>query len=190
MKSQSNPIGVIHGRFQILHNDHVKYIMAGKALCRHLMIGITNPDPLLTRPEQSDTERSSPLANPLSYYERLLLIRAVMKKSGISFEDYAVVPFPINVPELYQYYLPADALYFLTIYDDWGRQKKRYFQSLNLKTHVLWDVPAEQKGISSTDIRDKMINAEPWEHLVPEETVGLLLQWQVPERLKRLKQKL
>ena len=37
--------GIIHGRFQILHNDHVKYLLAGKQFCRHLVVGITNPDP-------------------------------------------------------------------------------------------------------------------------------------------------
>ena len=45
-------VGVIvseHGRFQVLHNDHFKYLMAGKAQCRHLVVGITNPDPTLTR---------------------------------------------------------------------------------------------------------------------------------------------
>ncbi|MHA2009472.1 MAG: nicotinate-nucleotide adenylyltransferase, partial [Promethearchaeota archaeon] len=41
-------LGVIHGRFQVLHNDHIKYLMAGKKLCKYLVVGITNPDPSLT----------------------------------------------------------------------------------------------------------------------------------------------
>lgn len=41
--------GVIHGRFQLLHNDHLKYLLAGKARCEHLVVGITNPDPCLTK---------------------------------------------------------------------------------------------------------------------------------------------
>ena len=44
--------GVIHGRFQVLHNDHLKYLLSGKALCRHLVVGITNPEPLLARMEE------------------------------------------------------------------------------------------------------------------------------------------
>ena len=46
--------GVIHGRFQILHKDHLKYLLSGWELCRHLVIGISNPDPLLTREEKTD----------------------------------------------------------------------------------------------------------------------------------------
>jgi|GEM_PF-3973487 len=34
-------VAVIHGRFQALHNDHLKYLLAGKACCRHLTVGIT-----------------------------------------------------------------------------------------------------------------------------------------------------
>lgn len=39
--------GVIHGRFHILHNDHLKYLLAGKLARCHLIVGITNPDPTL-----------------------------------------------------------------------------------------------------------------------------------------------
>jgi len=48
MKENKAETGVIHGRFQVLHNDHLKYLMEGMALCDHLVVGITNPDPILT----------------------------------------------------------------------------------------------------------------------------------------------
>ncbi len=38
-------LGAIVGRFQIFHNDHLKYLLARKSLCKDLIIGITNPDP-------------------------------------------------------------------------------------------------------------------------------------------------
>ena len=31
-KKVNYELGVIHGRFQVLHNDHIKYLMAGKRL--------------------------------------------------------------------------------------------------------------------------------------------------------------
>jgi len=52
-------VGVIHGRFQVLHHDHLKYLLAGKELCRHLVVGITNPDPFTVREESADLKRSS-----------------------------------------------------------------------------------------------------------------------------------
>ena len=178
--------GVIHGRFQVLHNDHVKYIMAGKKLCKHLVVGITNPDPFLTKMEDADPERNNPLGNPLTYYERYVLVKTVLETEGLKPHQFSVVPFPINFPERYKYYVPMEAVFFLTIYDEWGKKKLRYFQEQGLRTHVLWEVPREQKGISASEIRELMIKNEPWEHLVPYSMLVLLNKWDVPDRIKEI----
>ena len=178
--------GVIHGRFQILHNDHIKYLMAGKKLCKHLIVGITNPDPTLTKHHNSNPHRSTPIANPLTYYERYVMLEAALFEQGLNFMEFSVVPFPINVPELIKYYVPVNEIYFLTIYDDWGRQKKKFFESLGLKIHVLWEISLENKGLSSSDIREAMITGVTWEHLVPPSVVRLMKKWEIPLRMKNL----
>jgi len=180
--------GVIHGRFQVVHNDHVRYLLSGKRLCRHLVVGITNPDPQLTRKEGSDLKRSDPSANPLTYYERYILIRSTLAESGLNPREFSVAPLPINLPELYQYYVPLDAVFFLSIYDDWGKRKLGYFQSLELKTHVLREVPTAEKGISGSDVRNRMLRGEPWEHLVPLAVSALLKQWNIPARLRKIRE--
>jgi nicotinamide-nucleotide adenylyltransferase len=178
--------GVIHGRFQILHNDHLVYLLAGMALCLHLVVGITNPDPCLSRDEDADPKRSDPAANPLTYFERYLMVRAVMEEAGIEASRFSVVPFPVNIPELYRYYVPLDALFFLSIYDEWGRRKLAYFRSLGLKTHLLRDVSGEQKGLSATDIRRRMVDNEPWEDQVPPAAARLMRKWDIPGRLREM----
>ena len=178
--------GVIHGRFQVLHNDHLKYLMAGKRLCRHLVVGITNPDPHSTRAEVADPLRSDPAANPLTYFERYRMVKAVLRDEGLAGDEFSIVPFPINYPERYPYYVPLDALFFLSIYDDWGRRKREYFQDLGLKTHVLWEVSPEQKGISAVDVRRLMAEGAPWEHLVPPAVPSLMAKWAIADRLKKL----
>lgn len=182
-------IGVIHGRFQILHNDHLKYLLSGKSLCQHLVVGVTNPDPFLTKTDSSDPERSDSLANPLTFFERYTLIRSALTEAGISLSDFSIVPFPINFPHLYRYYVPLEAKFFLTIYDEWGQKKLKYFQSLGLNIHILWEVPKEKKGISASQIRKKMINNLPWKHLVPNSVSNLLLKWEIPHRLQKLQAK-
>jgi len=179
--------GVIHGRFQVLHKDHLKYLMAGKRLCNHLVVGITNPDPFFTRRENADPERDNPLANPLTYYERYVLVNTVLEEAALKPHQFSVVPFPINFPERYRYYVPMDAMFFLTIYDEWGRQKLRYFQKQGLRTHVLWEVPRVKKGISGSEVRDLMIDGKPWVELVPQSVSILLKEWGIPARLKNLK---
>lgn len=183
-KTNISDVGVIHGRFQILHNDHLKYLMAGKKMCRHLVVGITNPDPMHTRKEDAAPERSDPKENPLTYFERQLLIRETFQECGISPDTFSVVPFPINFPDMYSYYVPMDALFFLTIYDNWGKMKQKYFSDLGLNIHVLWEVPPEKKGISAVEIRNKMAADHPWTHMVPESVAKLLIKWDIPGRIK------
>ncbi len=96
-------VGVIHGRFQIFHNDHLKYVLAGKSRCSHLAVGITNPDPSLTRHDPIDPHRSLPSANPLTYFERYIMVRAALVESGVPEREFSIVPFPINFPEIYEY---------------------------------------------------------------------------------------
>ncbi|MFX0022117.1 MAG: nicotinate-nucleotide adenylyltransferase [Candidatus Hermodarchaeota archaeon] len=179
-------LGVIHGRFQVLHNDHMKYLLAGKHLCEYLVVGITNPDPFLTRDSDANPHRSTPIANPLTYYERHLMVQAALLEQGLKYSEFNIVPFPINVPELLKYYVPLDAVFFLTIYDDWGRQKKQFFESLGLKIHVLWEVTLENKGLSSSDIRQDMIKDKQWEHYVPKSVAKLMKDWGIIKRLKKL----
>ncbi len=187
MVSVATDLGVIHGRFQVLHNDHLKYILAGKARCKHLVVGITNPDPLLTRDDSTDPQRSDPAANPLTFFERYQLVQASLEEANIARGDFSVVPFPINFPDLYKYYVPLDAVFYLTIYDRWGRRKLDMFKSLGLKAEVLWEKTPEEKGLTGAEVRRLMALDEPWEHLVPSSAGWLLKMWGIPDRLRRFK---
>ena len=181
-----HPLGVIHGRFQVLHNEHLEYLLAGKRRCEHLVVGITNPDPELTRRDAADNARAEPSSNPLTYFERYLLVRRVLEQNGTTPDRYSVVPFPVNLPHLYGHYVPLKACFFLTIYDDWGRKKLETFRSLDLQTEVLWEGTPQTKGISGSRVRERMMRGEPWDHLVPSSCSELMLEWAIPQRLCRL----
>ncbi len=178
--------GVIPGRFQVLHNDHMRYLLAAKNLCSHLVVGVTNPDPTLTGEDPADPERSKPLSNPLTFFERSVMLSRALTEAGIDHGEYSIVPLPINFPELYRYYVPMDALFFVSIYDNWGRKKLEFFESLGLKTHVLWEVKPEEKGISAAEVRSLMVRGETWQHLVPDSCTQLLEAWNIPERLRTI----
>jgi len=160
--------GFAHGRFQILHNDHMKYILAAKHRCRHLIIGITNPEPSLTEFDETDPKRSAPEANPLSYEERKDMLHGALAEAGVEPGEYSLSPFPINFPELYEKYLSSDVVCFLTIYDEWGEKKLGMFESQGFQTEILWQKSISEKGIISSDIRNAIKNGYPWEYLVPE----------------------
>jgi len=150
------------------------------------VVGITNPDPVLTKAEAADPIRSDPLENPLTYFERYVMVKTVLTGAGVALEDFSIVPLPINYPERYHYYVPMDAVFFLTIYDQWGKRKQQYFESLGLTTHLLWEVPPEEKGISATEIRHRILSGQPWAHLVPECVPPLIESWGIAKRLRQL----
>lgn len=178
-------LGVAHGRFQFFHNDHLKYLQAAKARCRHLVIGITNPDPSLTKSDPADPERHLPARNPLTYYERFCIIRRVLQLQRWDWEEFSIVPFPINFPDLYRYYMPLTATFFLTIYDAWGERKLALFQSLGLKTEVLWRRPLAAKGLSGSDLRRRLLTGEPWQHLVPPGVAELWEEFGLRSRIQK-----
>ncbi len=177
-------LGVIHGRFQVFHNDHLKYLLSGKERCRHLVVGITNAEADMIQEEAADPQRSTPLANPLTYFERYQLVRWALLEANVSHRDFSIVPFPISQPDRYHYYVPMDAVFFLSIYDDWGRRKREYFESLGVKTIILREVKKEEKGLSATEVRQRMLQDKPWKHLLPTAVSDLLERWNIPQRLQ------
>jgi len=167
-------LGVIHGRFQVLHNDHLRYLLAGMKRCRHLVVGITNPEPQLTASDPAAPQRSRPEANPFTYYERFRMVDAALKGAGVEANRFSIVPFPINFPDRYGYYVPLEAVFFLTIYDAWGEKKLQMFLEMGLRTDVLWRCTLEEKGLNATTVRSLLRNSHPWEHLVPEPVVPVI----------------
>lgn len=177
-----HPLGFIHGRFQVLHNDHLVYLLAGKALCERLVIGITNPDADSIREEPTNPERSTAESNPLTFEERKAMIEAAMVEAGVDRHAFSVVPFPINRPELILRSAPKDAVFYLTIYDDWGREKLERLKGLGLTTHVMWERPESEKGIRGTDVRAAIRDGKEWRHLVPDSVATLVKKWRLKER--------
>jgi nicotinamide mononucleotide adenylyltransferase len=178
--------GVVHGRFQLFHLDHLKYVLAAKERCRHLVVAITNPDPTLTKFDPADPHRSADQDNPLTFYERYVMLREILLEQGLDFREFSLVPLPINFPDLYRYYVPLEATFFLTIYDAWGERKLKLFESLGLKVEILWRRPASEKGLTATAIRRRMGRGQPWEHLVPAAAARLVKEMDLLARLATL----
>lgn len=177
--------GVVHGRFQIVHNDHVQYIMAAKQRCHNLIVGITNADPTHIKRELADPNRSRPEANPLTYFERYCMLRAVLLEQGLKPGEFELVPFPINNPELCQYYVPQGAVFFITIYDKWGEEKNSRLKSFGYNTEVLWQKPLDEKGITSTRVRRCIIEDSDFQELVPPAAYKLIIEWGIGDRLRQ-----
>ncbi|MCR4555863.1 MAG: hypothetical protein K5766_03565 [Alphaproteobacteria bacterium] len=162
--------GVVHGRFQPFHNDHLRYVLAAFEKSEILYIGITNPDPSAVRFDPADPKRSATDANPFTFYERMEMIRKSLIETVGDISCFRIVPFPINIPELLKHYTPEGARYFLTIYDKWGEKKLSDLKNLGFDTEVLWRKEETAKNMTATQIREGIINHKSWTNLVPNGT--------------------
>lgn len=180
-----NRIGVVHGRFQPFHLDHLKYVLAAKRLCDCLVVGITNSDPTLARSDSTNPSRSLKPANPLNYFERLVIVRESLLEAGIPYNSFEIVPFPINRPELIRFYVPNDAIHYITIYDDWGRRKLELLDSQGFDVVVLWEKPPEERGITATEVRQRIARGLPWEHFLPQAAARVIREHQLEAKIRQ-----
>lgn len=177
-------IGVIHGRFQMLHVGHMEYLLAGKERCEYLIIGITNPDSFLTKYSDANPHRSTSLANPLTYFERFQMIKLAMIEAGVKRNEFDIVPFPINYPELIFNYAPRSAKYYMTIYDEWSREKQLSLQELGCNIEVMWTRTNSEKVTCGSEVRDCILHKKPWKHLVPNSVYSYIIQNGIDERIR------
>lgn len=178
-----NKIGIIHGRFQILHNGHMEYLLEGMNRCEYLLIGITSPDSNYTKYTAANPHRSLGSSNPLTYYERFEMIRLAMLECSVPRENFDIVPFPINVPEKLFNYVPNNGKFLMTLYDEWSREKYEILSSLGCEIDVMWERTNEQKVTSGSEVRVKIISGEPWEMLVPKSVYRFIKTNEIDKRI-------
>jgi len=180
-------IGIVHGRFQPLHLEHMKYFLAAKKKCDFLIVGITNPDPSLTKDDETNLHRSLDTSNPFTYFERYSMIKEALLEAGLKREEFDVVPFPINFPDLIKNYVPIkESVFYMTIFDDWGWKKKQTLEKLGAKVEVLWAGKIEEKKLSSTEVRKKIIEGKEWKNLVPQAVYKIIKELKLDERIVSL----
>lgn len=158
-------LGFIHGRFQLFHNDHLRYALLAKEQCEKLIVGVTSPENTSLIREEVDPHRSEAASNPFTYYERYNMIKLALLEAGVKREDFEIVPYPIERPEILYNYVPLSATSFFTIYDKWGYEKLERLKALGYGTIVLFD--DREKNMCSTDIRERIAAGTEWENMVP-----------------------
>jgi cytidyltransferase-like protein len=165
--------GMIHGRFQPFHNGHLEYLRLAAQCCETLIVGITNPDPAQVAEEETARHRHHDDANPYTYFERMRMIREALTDEGLA-QRSVIVPFPVNLPERYHYYVPRDVTHFMRVFSDWEATKAQRLRDAGYPVEVLQ--PGVAKVIEATEVRRRMRAGEPWMDLVPESTSRVIAE--------------
>lgn len=182
--SNEHDIASAHGRFQPLHNGHMEYLLAAKSRCRFLSIGVTQ----FIRSQLIDVQgagehRAVFSANPLTYYERQLVITRALCDEGLRREDFAITPFPIESPDILNEFLPQEVPVLTTICEPWNKVKIETLRNAGYQVEVLWE--RESKAVSGQEVRDLIAHRDPrYRNLVPAATAMMVDDLQLWKRLE------
>jgi nicotinamide-nucleotide adenylyltransferase len=188
MPKKLDPYGVVHGRFQPLHIGHLHYILKGLKNCEKLIIGITNSDPTQIQFEESEPNRNLESYNPFTFFERLTMVTsALVNDEGVQSSRFFVVPFPIHNANRWKYYLPDNAVHYISLTTEWDRTKLFRMREIGFKAI---EIGRERyKGISGTEIRQLMIEGKDWKSLVPKSVAEIIDNFNGEKRVQELAQK-
>jgi nicotinamide-nucleotide adenylyltransferase len=156
---------MIHGRFQPFHNGHLEYLMLALERCETLLVGITNPDPTQTAEEKTSDHRHLAESNPYTFFERLLMIRETVIDQAIPLARVVFIPFPVNLPDLWRYYVPPDVVHYVRVFSPWEQAKVERLRGHGYQVQVLQ--PGASKEIEATEVRRRLQAGDDWRSLVP-----------------------
>ena len=195
--------GFITGRFQVFHNGHLEYALQAKSEVDFLIVGVCNPDAKTTRANPADNFRHQPARNPFTYYERLVMIETALADIGLKSDEFAIVPCPINVPELIASYIPTGTLHLTRVCDDWGYEKIRILEKQGYASKILYENISAGKsrktrlpigGIGperfimiegGKSVRDRMMAGDNWRSYVPAGTARAIDELGLIAKLKK-----
>lgn len=163
---------MIHGRFQPFHNGHWDYCRLALDRCRTLIVGITNPDPSQIAREATADHRHRDESNPFTFFDRQRMIRAALEDAGAPLARVIFIPFPINIPERWPFYVPAEAVQFVRVFSEWEKTKVDRLREAGYQVEVL--TPGADKDVEATEVRRRLAQGEDWRALVPGGVAGIL----------------
>jgi len=160
-------LGMVHGRFQPFHKGHLEYVTAALNYCQKLVIAFTNPDKTLTKQELLAPHRHLKEANPFTLLERVTFIQETLIDDNIPLERIIFISFPINLPDLWEYYITKEVVQFIRIASPWEEEKAERFRRWGSVVKVLDSSNFKYSNLSATQVRKKIFEKSDWTDLVP-----------------------
>ena len=165
--------GMILGRFQPFHLEHLRYFRLVREQSERVIVGITNPDPSTILADESSEHRHLPEENPLTFMERLMMIQDTLRAEGYPMDRIYITPMPVHHPDRWRHYIPAGTVIFVIVYSDWERKKAERLRAAGYK---VVEVDSLKKGISGQQVRSLLRSNGKWEELVPPAVVRFIRQ--------------
>ena len=98
-------------------------------------------------------------------FERLRMIREAVNESSIDAGRVIIIPFPVNLPERWRYYVPRDVVHYVRVFSAWEQTKVDRLRDAGYEAEILQ--PGITKEIEATDVRRMLDTGGDWESMVP-----------------------
>jgi cytidyltransferase-like protein len=158
----------VHGRFQPFHLGHFAYLRHALRLAGNVVVGITSPFPQQSAAEPTDPDRHLPANNPLTYFERMEIIRAALVRHDAALLNRVrLVPFDVNAdPSTYARAIPLWVTQVVAPHEPWDDEKARRFAAVG---YPVVRIPTTPDRLNATRVRALLrAGDESWRRLVPE----------------------
>lgn len=162
MKKYEN--GIIVGRFQPFHLEHLYFAAAAAKKVNHLWVGITFP--FGHHVHEVGKARTKDEANPLPYWLRLKCVEsALLCDAKLPRDRFSVLAAPL-VPVIIENLVPKGTVFLTTVVEPWSKQKEMFFLKAGFRVLTL---KLGGKTISGTMIRKRIrLRDETWKKYIPQ----------------------
>jgi nicotinamide-nucleotide adenylyltransferase len=146
-------VGLFIGRFQPFHKGHMHAIMEASTLCERLIVGI------------GSSQVSGTPDNPLTALDRIKIIKAALRGSGITDRGIKFISLPdFNDNDAWFAYIIKKAPNADVVFSR-NPIVKRIFNRHKMK--VIEPKWYQRGRLSATEVRRTIRKGENWQHLVP-----------------------
>lgn len=187
--SGPNTIGMVHGRFQPFHHEHLEYVLWGIAKSNKCFIAITQPDIHNLSDTKGASHRAKSEGNPFTFEERKRMVELSLVRLGILSNRYEIIKFDLdNMEKSFEDLkvinsgdLPTQ---FVKVFSDWEEYKKGKFIDLGLDVVEICEAHKEyaSKNVTGTLVRELIFSKRNWKDYVP---FGTQMVVEDSERSKR-----
>jgi nicotinamide-nucleotide adenylyltransferase len=164
--------GLYVGRFQPFHLGHLNAIKEILKEAEELVIVI------------GSAQYSHNFNNPFTAGERLVMVRRALDECSVDSERVWIVPVPdVHLHMMWVSSVKGYTPHFDVVYSNEPLTRRLFIESgFKVKSIRFFD----RKDYSSTEIRQKMLNNQAWEKLVPKSVQAFIKEIDGVNRLKDL----
>ena len=164
--------GILIGRMQPVHNGHMQVINRILEEVDEIIIGI------------GSAQLSHELKDPFTAGERIVMVSQALAESEIDPKRYYIIPMEdINFNAIWASHVKMMTPPFSVVYSGNSLVKQLFKEEgIEVRQPPLYD----RIHLSGTEVRNRILNDENWQELVPKATADVIDEINGVERLKNL----